>query len=105
MKKFMLFAGAKVSQTDSSRYRQKRCELACVVSDACLLLPSLALTDRQKYPDWANAKLEVEAEGGGAVIFQVVRRDAGHQSSENVAGDEHLSDGQTEGLLLMTHTP
>lgn len=59
----------------------------------------------QKYPDWANVKLEVETDVGGTVVFQVIKRDAGDDSSRIMIDEDHGSDGRAGMISLTTHTP
>jgi hypothetical protein len=51
------------------------------------------LTSKQKYPDWADVKLEVDGGMNGPVIFKIVRREEGDDPEEGITGDDNMGDG------------
>lgn len=54
------------------------------------------LTSRQKYPDWADVKLEVDGGVDGPVIFKIVRRGEDNDPEEGITGDDNMGDGPDE---------
>ena len=55
---------------------------------------------RQKYPDWADAKLEVDSTKSGPMIFKITRKNSNQASDEyNTAGDA-VDDTQIEGFMM-----